>query len=128
LTWEPKEQGSLLVPSGPNNGMHLFVVVTKMCANGMHLLLSISSIKDGKKYDNSCVLEAEEHEFIDRRSFVYYKMPEQRRASGLVKCVESGLFKPRENVSADVFDRICKGLERSDFTPPWALTYFYANK
>jgi hypothetical protein len=55
-----------LVPSGPD--LHLFVVVTDEDANGMHILVNISSVDSEIPYDEACELNKGDHPFITKSS------------------------------------------------------------
>lgn len=60
MTYSPEPQNTLLLPSGTFEApdrKHLFIIMTKACANGQHLLLSVSSIKQGVRHDATCELE-----------------------------------------------------------------------
>jgi len=130
MPYEPIKKGTLLVPSGSYNNPdahHLHVILTDACTNSQHLLVSITSIKAGISYDDACVIEAGEHAFIGHRSYVYYRRSRQDRAAHLTKCVEGGLFHPRDPVSDALFERICEGIELSRFIPRWVRNYYREN-
>jgi hypothetical protein len=70
----------LLVPSGTLSDPsrhHLFVLVTNACNANFHLAISISSIKSGISHDPTCIIEKDEHPFVDLRSYVVYARPQQ---------------------------------------------------
>lgn len=90
--------------------MHLFVVMTNICANGMHLLLSVSSIKPNMQYDRTCEFAGGEHQFITVPSFVFYRRPEQRAAVAIDQCIQSGYFVAHAALDAGHFHRICDGV------------------
>lgn len=113
---------AFLVPSGPRDYLHLHVV----CNDGgntpdWRILVSISSIKDHKFHDPSCEIEAGEHPFISRRSFVEYRHAQQRSAEQIKRCLETGAYVAKEPVSQELLDRIVAGFSVSDFTDPWVL-------
>ena len=65
-----------------SNDKHLFVIVTGADKNGMHLLLSVSTIHpEARNVDRTCEIPAGVHDFTKRPSFVYYRKPEQRSAA-----------------------------------------------
>ena len=117
--------GTFLVPSGP--GKHLYIIMNAACADGMHIMYSVSSIKDGQAYDDTCMFKGGEHEFIVRPSYVYYRNPEQRSATTIVLCVERGLYVPKADLAQEHFDRIRAGIAKSPFTKPWAEKYCREN-
>ena len=114
---------TFLVPSGLS-GLHLFVVTTKPCPQNSFLLLSISSIKDGKYYDGTCVFSGGEHEFITKPSYVVYRKPEQRFLSSIQKCLAGGVFILKTNLETQYFDRICTGISISPHRQRWAVEHF----
>lgn len=111
---------TFLIPSGPS-GSHLFVVCTEEMANGDRLLVSISSIRTGRFSDPTCVIVAGEHPFIKHHSYVAYGKVEQRDTAHILRCVECGVFIPRQPCSPELLRRIILGFRSSDFTRPWVL-------
>lgn len=118
---------TLLIPSGPAEAKHLFVILTNADKYGQLLLVSISTIRTGKNYDATTIVVPGEHEFIKAPSFVYYRKIEQRPRTGLIKCVENGLFSTKEPTTDRLFNRICSGLPQSEMSAPWAIKYFAEN-
>ena len=114
---------TFLVPSGPI-GFHLFVAVTKACPNNSFLLLSVSSIKDGKTHDTTCVFSGGEHEFITRPSFVDYAKPIQRFLTGIQKCISAGVFVQKADLDGVHFNRVCAGIPLSPRRQRWAIEHF----
>ena len=126
----PLRGHTLLIPSGPQHDAdrnHLFFVITDVCADGMHLLVPISSIKDGIKYDASCVLKAGCHEFITVDSFVNYRMAQTTTADLITKCVKGWVYKKKAPAKQAVLMKVCRGLIASPFTPLRLVKYFDAN-
>jgi len=122
----PYLRGTLLVPSGPT-GNHLFVVMTNACPDRMHLLVSITSIRPKRKYDDACVFSGGEHPFIKGPSFVLYRMPLQMRVDHIQICILRRTYHVREDMPDAAFKLMCNGFGVSRFTRPWALKYFMAN-
>lgn len=128
MNYSTYKKGTLLIPSGPKkDGSHLFVVMTNRCSENCHLLLSISSIKEGVAFDNTCELQVGEHSFIKVPSYVVYRLPEKRSAEHIEKCVKGWLFHPREDMSDMTFDRMFAGIFASDFSPMWVIKYAREN-
>src|SRR5262245_33850095 len=127
MTYRPYRGGTLLVPSGPT-GMHLFVILTNRCTNKFHLLVSITSIKEGKRYDPACTFAGGEHPFITKPAYVFYRLLEQKRSGVLSNGVAKGLFIPKDDMPATPFKAICDGIQVSDFVGPWALEYYANNR
>lgn len=130
MTYTPEPQNTLLLPSGTFESpdkKHLFIIMTKVCANGQHLLVSVSSIKEEVRHDPTCELNVGCHPFVTRPSFVFYAKASRARSDLLVKCVEGWVYTPKERLADDVFARVCAGITTSPFTPRWAKTYFTEN-
>lgn len=66
MAYVPYKKGTLLIPTG--NTKHLFVIVTDKCAESCHLLVNITSVRDGMEHDKTTIIEAGEHSFIKHRS------------------------------------------------------------
>lgn len=115
----------MLIRSGP--GMHLYVIVTNRCRSGAHLLLSVSSVYENRHHDPACLIEAGEHEFINRQSYIVYSKPEQRPAGLITKLISSGAYERRDDVTHDLLARICVGVHASEFSRPWMIQYFEEN-
>jgi hypothetical protein len=123
----PRKGCRLLIPSGTAfnpDGQHLFVVLTNPCEGGLHLLASISSVKPNRSYDSTCVLQAGEHPFLDRQSYVFYAKVRQILHAGIIRCAKSGLYIPKENCAPAVLKKIGQGVTESPMTPRWAKEYF----
>jgi hypothetical protein len=130
VTYTPEPQNTLLLPSGTFESpdkKHLFVIMTKACADGQHLLLSVSSIKSEVKHDPTCELDAGCHPFVTKPSFVLYAKASRVRSDLLIKCVDGWVYTPKERLADDVFARVCTGVAASPFTPRWAKKYFTEN-
>ena len=128
--YQPSKGCTLLIPSGPPlipDGMHLFVVLTDQCDGKQHLLTSISSVKEGRWHDPTCVLEEGAHPWLEHQSYVFYQRPQQLTHAGIIKCVKSGLYIPKENLDEAVLKKICAGVNDSAMTPRWAKEYFRQN-
>ena len=87
------------------------------------MMLSVTSIKEGKSHDPACVFQGGEHEFIKHPSYVYYKDPQQRPTGFIAKCVQNGAYGVKADLDDAHFQRICAGIEKSDFGKPWAVKY-----
>lgn len=115
---------TFLVPSGPRNLDHLFIVCSGPSAPPDHrLIVSISSIKEDKFNDPTYELEVGAHEFVTRPSFVAYRHAEQRTSGHIEGCILSGAFTARADLDAKVLERVMSGFHKSDFTAPWVFGF-----
>ena len=69
------------------------------------------------------MINAGEHEFIERLSYVSYEHCQQRMARHLEEGVANKLFSPKKPVNSALFNRIFDGVARSKFTKPFVNHY-----
>ncbi|TPI15762.1 hypothetical protein FJW06_05400 [Mesorhizobium sp. B4-1-3] len=123
------KKSALLIPSGPGeDGKHLYVIVTAPCEAERCLLVTLTSIRDGRFFDPACRVDVGEHEFITKPSYVEYHMSRTLRCEQIVKCVDGWYFTPKPPASEELVERLCAGLTESDFTSKIVLDYFAANR
>ncbi|MAC48204.1 MAG: hypothetical protein CMI12_15355 [Oceanospirillum sp.] len=124
----PVKRATLLIPSGPAHDpdrKHLFILLTDpVTQEQLVLIVSISSIKHGQRYDDSCVLNPGEHPFIKRPSFVDYRRARIIEVQKLVTGVNQKLFQPCGTVSESVYAYVCQGLLKSPFVSPKIKKFF----
>ncbi len=104
---------TLLIPSGPNDKSHLFVVVMdSQVINGKeHLLLaSFSSVKKGLPHDTTCLVQSKEHPFVTVESFVSYSQLRSEPVDHVLASLDKGVFTAKTNVSTTLLARIKAGL------------------
>lgn len=123
MPYSAYKRATLLIPSGPT-GLHLYVVMTDASKHNQHILLSVSTIRAGKYFDDTCVIDAGSHEFIVRDSYVYYRDPLLRNAASISKCVNDHTFISKADMDENVFTRMLNGVPVSKFTPKWVGDYF----
>ena len=95
-------------------GPHLNVVLHGVEPDGLHLLAPISSVKEGRFTDRACVLEAGDHEFLKRESYVVYAKMHEIRTRHIVRMVVAKIYEPKGLLSGDVFARVVNGVFKSD--------------
>ena len=119
--WQLSAGATLLMPSG-SEGDHLYVVLNDpqpfdgYGSNFCVLLVNLSSVREGAPFDDTCVLDAGTHPFVQHRSFVFYRHARVEPESHMLRLVEQGLFKPHEPRAAETFQRIKAGLYASPHT------------
>lgn len=121
---------TLLIPSGTladPNKKHLFIVLTKECNGGEHLLVSISTVRPSIFHDPTCLISAGEHPFVTVPSFVEYRMARTIDAAHICKCVDGWEFMKKEPATGALLKRICDGVLVSKFVPTRILNYFNVN-
>jgi hypothetical protein len=102
------------------------VLLNDPCSEGLVAVVNITSIYAGVYYDPTCVLQAGEHEFVDRPSYVLYEEAKIESARALSRGVNDLSFVPKPNISAKLFERICNGLLESEATPQKVFKYVSA--
>jgi hypothetical protein len=90
-------------------------------------IVIVSSIKPNMKYDSTCEFAGGEHKFITVPSFVYYRRPEQRPATAIDHCLQTGYFVAQAPFDPGHLQRVCDGIANSPFSPPWAKSYYRTN-
>jgi hypothetical protein len=104
-----------LVPSGPD--LHLFVVVTDEDANGMHILINITSIDPEIIYDETCKIDIGDHPFVTKASYVAYEYAIERHKNFVDRQAKLHVYRANKPASAALVTKICDGIKKSKFTP-----------
>lgn len=119
--WQAVAGATLLIPSGPRGENHLYVVLndpTPFPGCGMHpcvVLVNVSTVRDGKDHDPTCILDTGSHPFVKERSFVVYRSARIEPLPHVIKLVKQGFFRPHQALEEALLARIRKGLVASPF-------------
>lgn len=111
----------LMIPSGPNE--HLFVVALGPVVVNCYgrepqvVMVGLSSIKPGLRYDKACEIRAGSHPFVIRDSFVYYREPQIASSLSVENNVNSNVWRPKPPCSNDMLQRILAGFHLSGRLP-----------
>lgn len=113
MCWRCEQGKSVLVPSGPNEGqMHLFAILISPVAVGGYgkhpqvLMVCMCSVKEGVPFDDACVLEVGEHQFIRHRSYIDYSRCLMHPADVIEAKVQAGTVVPHQDCSIQLIRRI----------------------
>lgn len=121
------KRGALLVPSNPQGNLsknHLFVILNEPVGPQQEIIIvPICTVYEDRKYDDSCIVNAGDHDFIKHPSYVYYRKCRQHTAFELKRGIENRLFVDKGIVSVELFDRIISAASRSKFTPRFVNEY-----
>ena len=131
MAYRPVRKAGLLIPTGTYNApdaLHLHFILTDRCSHGMHLLGSVASIRRGKFHDPTVIIEPGDHPFITQRSYVIYRRFLVQKAAHLTTCVDGMVYQKHDPISEDLWERICDGIEDSEFTPGFVLDYWDENQ
>lgn len=126
MPYVPCKKGTLLIPSGSKGGeeaKHLFVIVTDACAEHKHLLLGFTSLDKAKPHDPACIVPGGCHPFIDRDSYVLYRMAQIQLGDRLRSMVDGWVYMIREPASDELVEAMLEGVARSRFVPRFVQKY-----
>jgi hypothetical protein len=122
MPYTPYKKGTLLIPTGGTN--HLFGIITDICAEGLHLIVNVTSINPTMKHDPACKISAGEHPFIKHDSYVLYRLADIQSAARLTRMVDSWVYRRHVDLSEELLTRMRDGVENSLFTPQRIIRYF----
>ncbi len=125
MPYSPYEMAGILMPYHDNP--HLFAVMNDPCPEGQCLVLMITSIKENRYHDPTCVLGVGDHSFIRHPSWVAYRLAEMTSARHIGNMVDKKYFISKDDWTADVFNRIAAGIYSSDDTRRAVERYAAAN-
>lgn len=126
----PYRKGTVLTPSGPSDHLHI------ICSNPVYsaehgcdvvLIVNISSVPTAGVHDNSCILNAGEHAFVRRPSYLVYSRSVLWRCPTIIDKVDSGEYRTHDNVSDAVMQKIMAGFRASQHTAFKVLRFIDRN-
>lgn len=120
-------RGTLLIPSGPPSDpdrKHLHIICTDPDAHGSQVLVSARSWYDG--CDTTCVLRFGDHDWLWKdKSFIDYGFASIKMHSLLIQRVQDRTFSTSWDMNGQAFLKICRGIERSPYTPQPVLRHYH---
>lgn len=121
--YRPLRRGTLLFLSGPVSHLHIVMndpVINPITGLESVVLVNISSIREGLRYDDTCVLTPENcpHSFVRWPSYVFYADSYVKAIEDIIQKVEIGEFDTREPLPEDAFGRVFDGFFLSRRVPP----------
>lgn len=111
--------GSILAIAGPLKHLHFICsdpFFNKDTGAVSVVAVNISSVKEGRPYDNTCMLDKGDHPFIRHLSYVYYKEAVIFRVEKIKYGIEAGDIKVLEKATEPVINRVISGFFKSKFT------------
>jgi len=97
---------------------HLFIIVLEaQDYTNNTIIVNLSSYDRGAKHDNTTILNAGDHDFIIRESYIVYRKARIRSMNELEELINSGKAQLREPLEENVFQKVCEGILKSSFTP-----------
>lgn len=112
MGYSPYKGAGIRIPH--NDVPHLFFVLNDPCKDGLCLLVMVSSIKDGRPYEEACVLDVGDHDFITHPSYIVYRIASQTRAAHIGNMVDKGYYKSDIDARSELLERVFQGLLASD--------------
>jgi uncharacterized protein YifN (PemK superfamily) len=105
-------------PTGSGEKRHLNVVVSEEDSEGLCLVVPITTFREENtnpraEQNNSCIIEKDEHPFIDRKSWVQMARARSMSAKEIKSGIETATLKARPDISADVLQRIQEKVKTS---------------
>lgn len=124
----PLQRATALIASGPADDpdqKHLHILLTNPHGdNGEVLLVSVSSIREGRYHDPSCILQDCDHQFLRHPSFVHYGHLKITTAERLLNLAHKGIIEPYGALDVEVFARVIEGLRNSPHTAPKYIRFY----
>ena len=94
---------------------HHFHVIIKRLLNGTYITVNFSSVREGRKYDDTCVMGPEDEPWLNR-AYVRYRDCCQVTAANLKPWTQGEI----RTLQPHNLNRIIQGALSSDQTPEWA--------
>ena len=97
---------------------HLWVIIAEPSDDPQSVLIvNISTLRGAVTDDTTCILEAGEHPFIHKRSFVAYRFARKPKREELLKLLDRNLLYLQDPVVSAVLERIRNGAKNSPNLP-----------
>lgn len=125
MVYDPARCDTLLIPSGPS-GEHLFAITTDACNEANHLLLNVSTIREGSFHDPACIVNVGDHPFITSQSYVVYRSGQIQKAERLTLMVDGWVYKKHQPACDALVKKMLDGVTVSRFTPKFIISYLDA--
>lgn len=101
-------------------GPHLWVVISDPTLNNNEVVIvNVTTWRDRAIFlnDASCILEAGEHPFIDKKSYVYYGEAKLTSESSIRKALVGGVLTVADDCTSELLGKILLGAAQSPHTP-----------
>ena len=105
---------TLLIPSGPGDGRHLFIFINNPGENEDGVLACLSSMH--AHADRTCIVNPGDHPFVRHESYIDYRHCRTDSIAHLTTLLEKGYVTRREDASDELVERILDGARRSEHT------------
>lgn len=115
--------GSCFMANYPTHA-HLHIVVSDVTETSVTVVF-VSSVKEGREYDDACVLNKGDHPFIAHKSYIVYDKFQHYKKKDLEWSIKMGEFTVEPDVSQSVLERIRDGAKKSDYLSKFDKETFF---
>lgn len=124
----PGKSKCLLVPSGPaTDGKHLYIIMTRECDEGCHLVIPVESVYPGEYYDPACLFKGGEHTFIKHLTFVSYSRARIWSIKDICRHVANFTYLLHDDATPELIAAIYEGANHSKRASKLIKSYLTAN-
>ena len=96
---------------------HLFVIVLTPAPHTRNtIIVNIDSWEPGTKTDNTTILQPGDHEFIQKKTYVNYRLARIVSVDEIEGWLETGRAKIKPRMDTSILNRISDGILKSKFT------------
>jgi len=101
---------------------HLWIVISDPSFdNNSVVIVNVTSWREQEQAtilnDASCIIEAGEHPFIDKKSYIYYRNAKLTSGDALQNALAGGVLVADEDCSPQLLEKILLGAANSQHTP-----------
>lgn len=128
--YTPYRKGTLLVPSGPSNHLHIICtdpIYSAVKGCDVVLVVNISSVPSVGYFDRTCILDVGDHGFIKHPSYLVYSKSVLWRCPTISNKVDIGEYIPRSDIDNHILLKVIQGFNLSDHTPFSILQFLKRN-
>lgn len=104
----------------PKNIPHLCIIISPPADDNLVLRVNLTSYKQNRYNDESCILNIGDHEFITRKSIINYRDIEIVNIKTLEQRFKTGIIESHIRVRRNIIKKIINGALISDDIPGWA--------
>jgi len=99
---------------------HLWIVISDPTFDSNSVVIvNVTSWRTRATFlnDTSCVINAGEHPFIDKKSYIYYRDAKVTSEDNIQNALAGGALSPDEDCSSELLGKILLGAAQSQHTP-----------
>ena len=108
-----------------NGSLHLFAILTDPDEHDSMLAAMVTSVKPGRAFDKTCILNVGDHRFIKHESYIAYVIAETPRVMHVHNMIRKNSFICDDDFSQTALERITDGVFDSPETKDRIYNYAY---